>query len=58
MKPIEEESPLREIAKWGLMALQVVALAVSACIIAQMYWEDVSGLPHQMCVEVPRGEPE
>ena len=53
MKQIEEESPLREIAKWGLMALQVVAMALCASIIAVMYWEDVSKLPYQMCVEAP-----
>ena len=53
MKPIEEENPLREVAKWTLMALQVLAMALCASVIAVMYWEDVSKLPYQMCVETP-----
>lgn len=40
--------------RWCLMALQVLAMALSFCLLARMWMEYELELPHQMCVEVQR----
>ena len=47
----DDLSPLEEVQKWILMALQVLAMALCACLIARMIMEDAFSVPHQMCVE-------
>jgi cell division septal protein FtsQ len=46
----EEDFSLR---RWFLMALQVLAMALCACILARMWVEYNFKLPHSMCVESP-----
>ena len=50
---IVEEDPWREMLKWLLMGLQVLAMAICAGILAIDYMADTLKIPHQMCVEVP-----
>jgi hypothetical protein len=50
MKPVEE-APFDHAARWILMALQVSAMALSACILANMYLEDTLAIPHHVCIQ-------
>lgn len=55
MTPHEDNAPEHDhsMARCFLMALQVLAMAVCACLIARMIMEHVFQLPHEMCVEAP-----
>jgi hypothetical protein len=44
---------MTELFRWVLMALQVLAMALCACIIGMMLMEDAFSLPHRQCVEFP-----
>jgi hypothetical protein len=39
--------------RWLLMALQVLAMALCACLIARFIMEDAFKLPREMCIERP-----
>lgn len=42
---------MKEVGEWFLMALQVLAMALCACLVARMYMEDELGIPHQVCID-------
>jgi cytochrome c biogenesis protein ResB len=51
----EDDFSLR---RWFLMALQVLAMALSFCILARMWMEYELELPHSLCVEAHHAAPQ
>jgi hypothetical protein len=46
------------VGRWCLMALQVLAMALSFCILARMWMEYELELPHSLCVEAHHAIPQ